>query len=50
MALAHGYVLGQKGATQYEVEVLAGITDRFIDSCLDHPAENALESFDKLAK
>lgn len=50
LALAHGYVLGKKGTTQYEIEVLAGITDRFIDYCLDHPAENALESFEKLAQ
>jgi hypothetical protein len=50
LALAHGYVLGKKGTTQYDVEVLAQITDQFIDYCLDHPTENALESFEKLAK
>jgi hypothetical protein len=50
LALAHGYVLGKKGTTQYDVEVLAQITDQFIDYCLDHPTDNALESFEKLAK
>jgi hypothetical protein len=28
---------------------LAQITDRFIDHCLDHPADKALQSFEKLA-
>ncbi|EXJ12640.1 hypothetical protein D779_4058 [Imhoffiella purpurea] len=50
LAFVHGYVLGKKGTTQYEVETLAGITDRFIDYCLNHPADNALQSFEKLAK
>jgi hypothetical protein len=49
IALAHGYVLGKKGTTRYQVEVLANITDQFIDYCLDHPTENALASFEKLA-
>jgi len=49
IALAHGYVLGKKGTTEYEVETLAEITDQFTDYCLDHPAENALQSFEKLA-
>jgi hypothetical protein len=49
IAFAHGYVLGKKGTTQYEVDTLAQITDRFIDHCLDHPADKALQSFEKLA-
>ena len=50
LALAHGYVLGKKGTTKYEIDVLAGITDRFIDYCLDNPKANALDSFEKIAK
>ena len=50
LAFAHGYRLGRKGTTVYQVEVLADITDRFIDYCLDHPAENALQSFEKIAE
>ena len=50
LAFVHGYMLGKKGTTKYEVETLAQITDQFIDYCLDHPAENALQSFEKLAK
>lgn len=50
LAFVHGYVLGKKGATRYNIDVLAGVTDRFIDYCLDHPNENALQAFEKLAK
>ena len=50
LALAHGYVLGKKGTTQYEIDKLAQITDQFIDYCLDNPKENALAAFEKLAK
>lgn len=50
LAFAHGYMLGKKGTTQYEVDALAQITDQFIDHCLDNPTENALQSFEKLAK
>ncbi|MCB1859308.1 MAG: hypothetical protein KDI63_13595 [Gammaproteobacteria bacterium] len=49
LAFAHGYILGKKNTTQYDVEVLAQITDQFIDYCLDHPAENALHAFEKIA-
>jgi hypothetical protein len=50
IAFAHGYMLGKKGTTKFEVEALAQVTDQFIDYCLDHPAENALASFEKFAK
>jgi len=50
LAFAHGYVLGKKGTTQYNVDALAQVTDQFIDFCLDHPADNALKSFEKIAK
>jgi hypothetical protein len=50
LAFAHGYVLGKKGTTRYNVDALAQITDQFIDYCLDNPDENALQSFEKLAK
>jgi len=50
IAFAHGYVLGKKGTTQYDVDALARVTDQFIDYCLDHPGENAMQSFEKLAR
>ena len=50
LALAHGYVLGRKNTTRYEIDALAQITDKFIDHCLDNPKENALAAFEKIAK
>ncbi len=50
IALAHGYVLGKKGTTQYVIEELAQITDGFIEYCLDHPDDNALKSFERIAR
>ena len=50
IALAHGYMLGKKNTTQYVPEVLGVATDKFMDYCLDHPADNALEVFEKFTK
>jgi hypothetical protein len=50
LALAHGYVLGKKGTTKYEIDKLAQVTDKFIDFCLDNPKANALEAFERIAK
>ena len=50
LAFTHGYMLGKKGTTQYDVDALAQITDQFIDYCLDNPKENALTAFERLAK
>ena len=50
IAFAHGYMLGKNDTTKYEIDKLAKITDAFIDYCLDHPAENALASFEKVYK
>ncbi len=50
LALAHGYVLGKKGTTKYEIDKLAQITDKFIDHCLDNPKDNAMAVFEKIAK
>lgn len=50
IAFVHGYMLGKNKSTRYEVDKLATITDAFLDYCLDHPAENALASFEKVYK
>jgi hypothetical protein len=50
LALLHGYRLGKLGTTQYQIEVLSELTDRFIDHCLDNPNDKALETFEKLGK
>ena len=48
LALVHGYRLGKMGTTQYEIEALAKITDKFIDHCLDNPNDKALAAFEKI--
>ena len=50
LALLHGYMLGKKNKTQFITEELAETTDNFIEHCLDHPTENALQAFEKAAK
>ena len=50
IAFAHGYMLGKKNTTRYVPEVLGKATDSFMDYCLDHPADNALEAFEKFTK
>ena len=50
LAFVHGYRLGKMDKTQYNVDALAQITDKFTEHCLDHPGDNALQSFEKVAK
>ena len=50
LALVHGYRLGKMDTTQYEIETLAALTDRFIEHCLDNPNDNALAAFEKLGQ
>ena len=50
LAFVHGYALGKKNQTQFQVDVLTAVTDKFIEHCLDHPSDNALAVFEKLAK
>lgn len=50
LALMHGYMLGKKNKTQYVIEELGETTDNFLDYCLDHPTENALQAFEKVYK
>jgi len=50
IVFVHGYMLGKNNTTQYEFDKLARITDAFLNYCLDHPAENALASFEKVYK
>jgi hypothetical protein len=50
LAFVHGYRLGKMNTTQYDIEALAAITEKFIDHCLDNPNENALATFEKLGQ
>lgn len=50
LALVHGYRLGKMGTTEFDVQALSDLTDRYIDYCLDNPNDNALAAFEKLGK
>ena len=50
LALVHGYRLGKQNTTQFEVAALSELTDRFVEHCLDNPADKALAVFEKLGK
>jgi hypothetical protein len=50
LAFVHGYRLGKMNTTQYDIEALAAITEKFIDHCLDNPNENALATFEKVGQ
>jgi len=50
VAVAHGYVLGKKGTTKFEIDALTLVTEKFFDYCLDNPKDNALAAFEKIAK
>jgi hypothetical protein len=48
IAFLHGYLLGKSGASKFDVDLLKAQTDWFIDQCLDHPGEKAIEVMVKL--
>jgi hypothetical protein len=50
LAVLHGYRLGKKGATSFVSGELSKVSDEFVEYCLDNPQEQALASFEKLAK
>jgi hypothetical protein len=50
LAFVHGYRLGKKGTTQFDVGELTVLTDKFIEHCLDNPNDKALAAFEKLGK
>lgn len=50
LGLLHGYFLGKAGSTNYDPKKIGKITDDFIEYCLDHPSDKAMESFAKIFK
>jgi len=50
LAFVHGYRLGKKNTTQFQVDELTALTDKFIEHCLDNPNDKALAAFEKLGK
>jgi len=50
LGVMHGYALGRKGATSFNVDASNKLSNDFIEYCLDNPTAKALESFEKLMK
>ena len=50
LSFMHGYFLGKKDATEYVVGTLGKASDDFIEYCLDHPNDIALEAMAKFLK
>ena len=50
LSFMHGYFLGKKAATEYVVGTLGKASDDFIEYCLDHPNDIALEAMGKFLK
>ncbi len=46
----HGFLLARSGATKFNVEALEKQTDAFIEYCLDHPGDKALDAMAKAKK
>ena len=43
----HGYLSGQKGETTVNTSVLADVTDRILDTCIDNPEGTLLSVFEE---
>lgn len=50
LAVLHGYALGKKGVVRFVPAELSRQSNDFIEYCLDHPADNAMEAFAKFGK
>jgi len=48
IAFLHGFLLGKSGTSKFNVDLLKTQTDAFIEECLDHPNEKAIDVMLKL--
>lgn len=48
VAFLHGFLLGRSGGSNFNVQVLRQQTERFLDSCLDHPGDKAVDVMTKV--
>ena len=48
IAFLHGFLLGKSGQSNFDLETLTKQTDAFIDLCLDHPNDKALDTMSKV--
>ena len=48
IAFLHGFVLGKSGQTKFDLEKLHKESDAFIERCLDHPSEPAIQAMTRI--
>jgi hypothetical protein len=48
IAFLHGYFLGKSGNSKFNVEVMEGQTNAFIEQCLDNPQNRAVDVMTKI--
>ena len=48
IAFLHGFLLGKSGGAKFNLDVLHKQSNDFIERCLDHPAERALDAMSKV--
>lgn len=46
----HGFVSGRMNQTSLDPQVMAEVTDRVVDHCIDHPGDKLLPVFEKQRK
>ena len=45
----HGFLLGKSGSASFDIDLLHKQTGAFIEYCLDHPTEKAVDAMAKLS-
>jgi len=48
IAFLHGFLLGKSGSASFDIDVLHKQTSAFIEYCLDHPGEKAVDTMAKM--
>jgi len=48
IAFLHGYLLGKSGNSKFNVDVVEGQTNAFIEQCLDNPQNKAVDVMTKI--
>lgn len=50
ISFLNGFLLGKSGSASFDIDALHKRTTDFIEYCLDHPSEKAVDAMSKLMK
>jgi HdeA/HdeB family len=48
IAFLHGFLVGKSGSPAFDIDTLHKQTSAFIEYCLDHPGEKAVDAMSKI--